>query len=54
MTRGDRLDGTGAEATRAGPAADLARACVMNRMGMNLAGDPRKMAVLDAVHASVR
>lgn len=47
-------DGFGGSATCADPEAGLAMAYVMNRMGMNLVDDPRKMALLDAVYASVR
>jgi CubicO group peptidase (beta-lactamase class C family) len=47
-------DGFGGSAACADPEAGLAMAYVMNRMGMNLADDPRKMALLDAVYASVR
>jgi CubicO group peptidase (beta-lactamase class C family) len=47
-------DGFGGSATCADPEAGLAIAYVMNRMGMNLVDDPRKMAVVDAVYASVR
>ena len=31
----------------------MAFAYVMNRMGMNLADDPRKMALIDAVYRSL-
>jgi CubicO group peptidase (beta-lactamase class C family) len=47
-------DGFGGSATCADPEAGLAMAYVMNRMGMNLVDDPRKMTLLDAVYASVR
>jgi hypothetical protein len=40
--------GFGGSAVGAGPG--LAFAYVMNRMGMNLADDPRKMALIDGVY----
>ena len=46
-------DGFGGSAACADPEAGLAIAYVMNRMGMNLADDPRKMAVIEAVYRSV-
>ena len=45
-------DGFGGSAVGADPEAGLAFAYVMNRMGMNLADDPRKMAVIDGVYRS--
>jgi CubicO group peptidase (beta-lactamase class C family) len=46
-------DGFGGSAVGADPEAGLAFAYVMNRMGMNLLDDPRKMAVIDGVYKSV-
>jgi CubicO group peptidase (beta-lactamase class C family) len=45
-------DGFGGSAVGADPESGLAFAYVMNRMGMNLADDPRKMAVIDGVYRS--
>ena len=46
-------DGFGGSAVGADPEAGMAFAYVMNRMGINLADDPRKMAVIDGVYRSV-
>ena len=46
-------DGFGGSAVGADPEAGVAFAYVMNRMGMNLADDPRKMALIDAVYRSL-
>ena len=46
-------DGFGGSAAGADPEAGVAFAYVMNRMGLNLADDPRKMAVIDAVYKSL-
>jgi CubicO group peptidase (beta-lactamase class C family) len=46
-------DGFGGSAVGADPEAGVAFAYVMNRMGMNLVDDPRKMAVIDGVHRSL-
>jgi CubicO group peptidase (beta-lactamase class C family) len=46
-------DGFGGSAVGADPEAGVALAYVMNRMGMNLVDDPRKMAVVDAVYHSI-
>ena len=46
-------DGFGGSAVGADPEAGLAFAYVMNRMGMNLVDDPRKMAVIDGVYLSL-
>ena len=46
-------DGFGGSAVGADPEAGVAFAYVMNRMGMNLADDPRKMALVDAVYRSL-
>ncbi len=46
-------DGFGGSAVGADPEAGVAVAYVMNRMGMNLADDPRKMALIDAVYRSL-
>lgn len=46
-------DGFGGSAVCADPESGLAIAYVMNRMGMNLSDDPRKMAVIDGVYQSV-
>ena len=40
-------------AVGADPEAGVAFAYVMNRMGMNLVDDPRKMAVIDGVYRSL-
>jgi CubicO group peptidase (beta-lactamase class C family) len=45
-------DGFGGSAVFADPATGVAVAYVMNRMGMNLIDDPRKMALVDAVGRS--
>ena len=47
-------DGFGGSAVGCDPEAGVAYAYVMNRMGMNLADDPRKMAVIDAIYRSGR
>jgi CubicO group peptidase (beta-lactamase class C family) len=46
-------DGFGGSAVGADPEAGVAFAYVMNRMGMNLADDPRKMALINAVYESI-
>jgi len=46
-------DGFGGSAVGADPQAGVAFAYVMNRMGMNLVDDPRKMAVVDGVFQSL-
>jgi CubicO group peptidase (beta-lactamase class C family) len=46
-------DGFGGSAVAADPEAGVALAYVMNRMGMNLVDDPRKMALVDAVYGSL-
>jgi CubicO group peptidase (beta-lactamase class C family) len=46
-------DGFGGSAVGADPEAGVAFAYVMNRMGMNLADDPRKMALINAVYESL-
>ena len=46
-------DGFGGSAVGADPEAGVAFAYVMNRMGMNLADDPRKMALITAVYQSL-
>ena len=46
-------DGFGGSTVCADPEAGVAFAYVMNRMGMNLADDPRKMAVIDGVYQSL-
>ncbi len=46
-------DGFGGSAVAADPEAGVAFAYVMNRMGMNLLDDPRKMAVVDGVYRSL-
>jgi CubicO group peptidase (beta-lactamase class C family) len=43
-------DGFGGSAVGADPEAGVAFAYVMNRMGMNLVDDPRKMTLIDAVY----
>jgi CubicO group peptidase (beta-lactamase class C family) len=45
-------DGFGGSAVCADPESGVALAYVMNRMGMNLVDDPRKMAVLDGARRS--
>jgi CubicO group peptidase (beta-lactamase class C family) len=47
-------DGFGGSAVGADPEAGVAFAYVMNRMGLNLVDDPRKMALIDAVYQSRR
>jgi CubicO group peptidase (beta-lactamase class C family) len=46
-------DGFGGSAVGCDPEAGVAFGYVMNRMGMNLADDPRKMAIIDAVYQSL-
>ena len=46
-------DGFGGSAACADPESGLAIAYVMNRMGMNLSDDPRKMAVIDGAYRSI-
>jgi CubicO group peptidase (beta-lactamase class C family) len=46
-------DGFGGSAVGADPKAGVALAYVMNRMGMNLVDDPRKMALIGAVYRSL-
>ena len=46
-------DGFGGSAVGADPEAGVAFAYVMNRMGMDLVDDPRKMALIDAVYRSL-
>jgi CubicO group peptidase (beta-lactamase class C family) len=46
-------DGFGGSAVGADPEAGVAIAYVMNRMGMNLVDDPRKMTLIDAVYRSL-
>jgi CubicO group peptidase (beta-lactamase class C family) len=46
-------DGFGGSAVGADPEAGLAFAYVMNRMGLNLVDDPRKMALVSAVYQSL-
>jgi CubicO group peptidase (beta-lactamase class C family) len=46
-------DGFGGSAVGADPEAGVAFAYVMNRMGLNLVDDPRKMALIDAVYRSL-
>jgi len=46
-------DGFGGSAVGVDPEAGLAFAYVMNRMGMNLVDDPRKMAIIDGVYRSL-
>jgi len=47
-------DGFGGSTAGADPEAGLAFAYVMNKMGMNLVDDPRKMAVIDGIYQSLR
>ena len=47
-------DGFGGSAVGGDPEAGVAFAYVMNRMGMNLADDPRKMAIIDGVYRSLQ
>jgi CubicO group peptidase (beta-lactamase class C family) len=46
-------DGFGGSAVCADPEQGLAWAYVMNRMGMSLTGDPRKMALMDGIYRSL-
>jgi CubicO group peptidase (beta-lactamase class C family) len=46
-------DGFGGSAVGGDPEAGVAFAYVMNRMGMNLVDDPRKMAIVDGVYRSL-
>lgn len=46
-------DGFGGSAVGGDPEAGVAFAYVMNRMGMNLVDDPRKMAIIDGVYQSL-
>ncbi|MER5893909.1 serine hydrolase domain-containing protein [Streptomyces sp. NPDC001876] len=46
-------DGAGGSCGLADPEAGIALGYVMNRMGANIADDPRKMALIDAVYASL-
>jgi CubicO group peptidase (beta-lactamase class C family) len=46
-------DGFGGSAVGGDPEAGVAFAYVMNRMGMNLVDDPRKMALVDAIYKSL-
>ncbi|MFD0901000.1 serine hydrolase [Actinomadura sediminis] len=46
-------DGFGGSSGLADPEADLSLGYVMNRMGPHIADDPRKMALIDAVYASL-
>jgi CubicO group peptidase (beta-lactamase class C family) len=46
-------DGFGGSAVGGDPEAGIAFAYVMNRMGMNLTDDPRKMAIIDGVYRSL-
>ncbi len=46
-------DGFGGSAVGGDPEAGVAFAYVMNRMGMNLVDDPRKMAIIDGVYKSL-
>ena len=46
-------DGFGGSAVCADPDSGVAIAYVMNRMGLNLVDDPRKMAVIDGVYRSL-
>lgn len=47
-------DGFGGSAVGCDPEAKVAYAYVMNKMGTNLADDPRKMAIVNAVYQSLR
>ena len=47
-------DGFGGSAVGCDPEAGVAYAYVMNRMGMNLADDPRKMAIVNSVYRSLQ
>ncbi|MET7364987.1 serine hydrolase domain-containing protein [Streptomyces sp. NPDC005566] len=46
-------DGAGGSCGLADPEAGIALGYVMNRMGANIADDPRKMALIDAVYTSL-
>lgn len=46
-------DGAGGSCGLADPEAGIALGYVMNRMGANIADDPRKMALIDAVYQSL-
>jgi len=46
-------DGFGGSAVGADPETGLAFAYVMNRMGMNLVDDPRKMALIDGIYRGI-
>jgi len=46
-------DGFGGSSVGGDPEAGVAFAYVMNRMGMNLVDDPRKMAIIDGVYRSL-
>ncbi|WP_406388759.1 serine hydrolase domain-containing protein [Streptomyces sp. NBC_00887] len=46
-------DGAGGSCGFADPEAGISLGYVMNRMGANIADDPRKMALIDAVYASL-
>ncbi len=46
-------DGFGGSAVGCDPEAGIAFGYVMNRMGMNLADDPRKMAIIDGIYRSL-
>jgi CubicO group peptidase (beta-lactamase class C family) len=46
-------DGFGGSAVCADPESGLAMAYVMNKMGMNLVDDPRKMAVIASAYQSL-
>jgi CubicO group peptidase (beta-lactamase class C family) len=46
-------DGFGGSAVGGDPEAGVAFAYVMNRMGLNLVNDPRKMAIVDGVYQSL-
>ncbi len=47
-------DGFGGSAVGCDPEAGVAFGYVMNRMGLNLADDPRKMALIDAIYQSLQ
>ncbi len=46
-------DGFGGSAVGCDPEAGVAFGYVMNRMGMNLADDPRKMAIIEGIYRSL-
>jgi CubicO group peptidase (beta-lactamase class C family) len=46
-------DGAGGSAVSVDPESGIGFAYVMNRMGASMVDDPRKMALLDAVYASL-